>query len=133
MLPTFSMFNLSSRLGMLLAMLAIGFFLALMLCIVLKISFSLNAEVLVIKKHGVFRYFSHYLFDILTSKLRRSTTLEFAINRTSLHYYRTHFSDEQAWLQLIIKEGPRFYQIFSWKGKVRGGREACIVLLPSKL
>jgi len=47
----------------------------------------------------------------------RSTTLEFAINRTSLHYFRTHFSDEQAWLQLVIKEGPRFYQIFSWKGK----------------
>jgi len=103
-------------------MLAIGFFLALMLCIVLKISFSLNAEVLVIKKHGVFRYFSHsFSLNILT-KLRRSTTLEFAINRTSLHYYRTHFSDEQAWLQLIIKEGPRFYQIFSWKGKVSRGR-----------
>lgn len=88
--------------GLALAILAAGFFFALMLCIVLKISFTFSAESLLIKKHGVFR----------TAKL------EFAIERTSLHYFRTHFSEDEAWLQLVVKEGAQFYQIFSWKGKV---------------
>jgi hypothetical protein len=73
-----------------------------MLCIVLKISFTFSPDTLLIKKHGVFR----------------SAKLEFVIERTSLHYFRTHFSEEEAWLQLVVKEGNQFYQIFSWKGKV---------------
>jgi hypothetical protein len=89
--------------GLTLAILALGFFFALMLCIVLKISFTFSPETLLIKKHGVFR----------------SAKLEFVIERTSLHYFRTHFSEEEAWLQLVVKEGNQFYQIFSWKGKVR--------------
>lgn len=87
--------------GLTLAILALGFFFALMLCIVLKISFTFSPETLLIKKHGVFR----------------SAKLEFVIERTSLHYFRTHFSEEEAWLQLVVKEGNQFYQIFSWKGK----------------
>jgi len=87
--------------GLVLAFLAVGFFLALALCIVLKISFTLNSQYLVIKKHGVFR----------------SSQLEFKLEKTSLHYFRTHFSNDQAWLQLVVKEDNQFYQIFSWKGK----------------
>lgn len=87
--------------GLALAALALGFFFALMLCIVLKISFTMSAEVFTIKKHGVFR----------------SAKLEFNIEQSSLHYFRTHFSEEQAWLQLVVKEGSQFHQIFSWKGK----------------
>jgi hypothetical protein len=87
--------------GLGLAILAFGFFFALMLCIVLKISFTMSPEVFTIKKHGVFR----------------SAKLEFDMAQISLHYFRTHFSDEEAWLQLVVKEGTHFYQIFSWKGK----------------
>jgi len=50
----------------------------------------------------------------------RSKTLQFSIAQSSLHYFRTHFSEDQCWLQLIIKESGQYYQIFSWKGTVYG-------------
>src|SRR5262249_14072144 len=59
--------------------------------------------------------FSHDSFFIHA----RSAKLEFNIEQSSLHYFRTHFSEEQAWLQLVVKEGTQFHQIFSWKGRVR--------------
>ncbi|KAL6050887.1 hypothetical protein QOT17_019539 [Balamuthia mandrillaris] len=86
--------------GLTLAILALGFCFALMLKVVLKVSFTINTEAFVVHKHGVLR----------------SSTLEFATSNTSLHYFRTHFSENQAWLQLVVKEGNQFYQIFSWKG-----------------
>ncbi len=72
--------------GLALAILALGFFFALMLCIILKISFTLGPELFIIKKHGVFR----------------SAKLEFALERTSLHYFRTHFSEEQVCKEMMI-------------------------------
>lgn len=47
--------------------------------------------------------------------LNRSSTLRFSINDTSFHYFRTHWSQDRAWLQLVIKEGDTYYKIFSWK------------------
>jgi len=87
--------------GVILAIFAVALFVALMLVIVLKISFTFTTDLLVIKKHGVFR----------------SSKLEFVLGRTTLHYFRTHFSESQAWLQLVVKEDNLYHQIFSWKGE----------------
>eukprot|EP01087_Luapelamoeba_hula_P012150 TRINITY_DN3374_c0_g1_i2.p1 TRINITY_DN3374_c0_g1~~TRINITY_DN3374_c0_g1_i2.p1 ORF type:complete len:237 (-),score=31.86 TRINITY_DN3374_c0_g1_i2:8-718(-) len=87
--------------GLILALFALGLFVALTFCIVIKVSFAISTDLFVVKKHGVFR----------------TSTLEFSLIHTSLHYFRTHFSEEQAWLQFVVKEGSQYYQIFSWKGK----------------
>jgi hypothetical protein len=42
--------------------------------------------------------------------------LEFDPSQTSLHYFQTHFSDDRAWLQLVVRENNSYYTIFSWKG-----------------
>jgi len=43
--------------------------------------------------------------------------MEFEIDSITFHYFRTHFSEDRCWLQLVVKEGNQFYKIFSWKGK----------------
>lgn len=69
--------------------------------LVIKITFEITSRKIKIEKRGVFR----------------SSILEFDIKESSIHYFRTHFSEDQCWLQLVIREGSTFYSIFSWKGK----------------
>lgn len=69
--------------------------------LVIKITFEITPRKIKIEKRGVFR----------------SSILEFDVKESSIHYFRTHFSEDQCWLQLVIREGSTFYSIFSWKGK----------------
>ena len=55
-------------------------------------------------------------FKILKSGILRSSTLEFELGKTTLHYFRTHFNEDRSWLQLVVKEDGQYYQVFSWKG-----------------
>jgi hypothetical protein len=71
--------------------------------LVVKITFTLSPhqDRFIIEKRGVFR----------------SSKLEFVLSETTLHYFRSHFSEEHAWLGLVVKERHQFFKVFSWKGR----------------
>eukprot|EP00004_Rigifila_ramosa_P023573 TRINITY_DN6635_c0_g1_i1.p1 TRINITY_DN6635_c0_g1~~TRINITY_DN6635_c0_g1_i1.p1 ORF type:complete len:256 (-),score=42.43 TRINITY_DN6635_c0_g1_i1:73-840(-) len=79
---------------------SVGFLIALLRLFVFRISFDFTPSSLVIRKTGFFR----------------SSTLEFNASLCSLHYLRTHFSEEKAWLSLVVRERDRYYKICSWRG-----------------
>jgi len=87
--------------GLFLLIFTLFFLVTLLRFIVFKISFTFSANKFTIKKRGVVK----------------SSILEFDIIDTALYYHRTHFSEDQAWIQLIVKEGDQYYSIISWKGK----------------
>jgi hypothetical protein len=89
--------------GVVLSLVAITLLVFLLWWIVIKISFVFTPHMFVIKKRGIFR----------------SSCLEFSLDpqQTSLHYFRTHFAEEQCWLQLVVREGNKYYLIFSSRGK----------------
>lgn len=76
-------------------------FVLIMFWLVVKISFEITPTKIRVLKRGVFR----------------KSILEFKLRESSVHYFRTHFSEEQCWLQLVFREGTTFYSIFSWKGR----------------
>jgi hypothetical protein len=73
----------------------------LLLWLVVKITFTYTPTMFVVTKRGIIR----------------SARLEFKLSQSSLLYFRTHFSDDQSWLQLVVKEGDQYYKIFSLRGK----------------
>ena len=75
----------------------------LLLWLVVKITFTYTPTMFVVTKRGIIR----------------SARLEFKLSQSSLLYFRTHFNDDQSWLQLVVKEGDQYYKIFSLRGKVR--------------
>jgi len=87
--------------GLVLLVLTLLFLFTLLRYIVFKITFSFSTNKFIIKKKGAIK----------------NSLLEFDILETSLYYYRTHFSEDQAWITLIIKEGDQYYAVISWKGK----------------
>lgn len=74
----------------------------LLLWLVVKITFTYTPTMFVVTKRGIIR----------------SSRLEFKLSQSSLLYFRTHFNDDQSWLQLVVKEGDQYYKIFSLRGKV---------------
>jgi len=87
--------------GALLLIGSAGLLVAMLIWLVLRVSFIVTPT----------------QFKIMKSGLLRSSTLEFDVNCISLHYFRTHFIEERSWLQLVVREDQQYYQIFSWKGK----------------
>lgn len=75
----------------------------LLLWLVVKITFTYTPTMFVITKRGIIR----------------SSRIEFKLSQCSLLYFRTHFNDDQSWLQLVVKEGDQYYKIFGLRGKVR--------------
>eukprot|EP01127_Copromyxa_protea_P009105 TRINITY_DN2119_c0_g1_i1.p1 TRINITY_DN2119_c0_g1~~TRINITY_DN2119_c0_g1_i1.p1 ORF type:complete len:222 (+),score=23.23 TRINITY_DN2119_c0_g1_i1:256-921(+) len=88
-------------LGALVGLMSIALFAFLIIWLVLRITFS----------------FSPTHIRILKSGFVRSSYLEFNAKTSSLHYFRTHFSNEKCWLSLVVRENDNFYQIFSWRGQ----------------
>lgn len=41
---------------------------------------------------------------------------QFNLKKSDLYYYRSHYDEREAWLQLVVKEGDIYYRIISWKG-----------------
>jgi hypothetical protein len=89
--------------GILLSLVAITLLIFLLFFLVIKISFVFTPDMFVIQKRGILR----------------SARLEFPLDpqRTSLHYFRTHFAEEQCWLQLVVRENNDYFLIFSSRGK----------------
>jgi hypothetical protein len=89
--------------GIILSLLALSLVIFLCFWIVVKISFVFTPHLFVITKRGIFR----------------SSSLEFRLDpqQTSLHYFRSHFAEKKCWLQLIVREGDKYYAIFSSRGK----------------
>lgn len=87
--------------GLLLFVACLILFVLVVFWLVVKISFEITSSKIIVYKRGVFR----------------KSSLEFRLQDSSVHYFRTHFSEEQCWLQLVFREGNTFYSIFSWKGR----------------
>lgn len=87
--------------GLLFMLTALVQFTLISLFTVFKLSFVFSPQTLEVTKHGIFR--SHRLY--------------FQMKDVSLHYYRSHFREEKAWLQLVVRERNRYHQISSWKAQ----------------
>lgn len=87
--------------GLIVSLVALLLFFTLSMWMVLRVSFVVTPTT----------------FRVLKSGILRSSNLEFDVRRCSLHYFRTHYNEDRSWLQLCVKEGSQYYQIFSWKGK----------------
>jgi len=87
--------------GAIVSLLSLALFINLVIWLVLRITFT----------------FSPTHFRVLKTGLLRSSRLEFNCKTSSLHYFRTHFSQDRCWLSLVVREEDKFYQIFSWKGQ----------------
>lgn len=87
--------------GTLFSMITLALLGALWRLVVIKVVFSFSPTTMRITKSGVVR----------------SSTFEFRASRTSLHFLRTHFLDERAWLRLVVQEDGKYYQLVSWRGK----------------
>jgi len=87
--------------GALVSLLSLALFVFLVIWLVLRITFT----------------FSPTHFRVMKTGLLRSSHLEFSCKISSLHYFRTHFSNEKCWLSLVVREGDKYYQIFSWRGQ----------------
>jgi hypothetical protein len=95
------------------SLISIALFVFLVIWLVLRITFSFSPTHFRVLKTGFLRYFALSLcfLDL------RSSQLEFNCRTSSLHYFRTHFSNEKCWLSLVVREDDKFYKIFSWKGQ----------------
>lgn len=89
--------------GVVLSVVCIALIVIVLVWLVVKVtvSFSALGDRLVVSKRGVFR----------------SARMEFVLSESTLHYSRSHFSDDQCWLALVIKEKAQYHKIMSWKGR----------------
>jgi hypothetical protein len=89
--------------GVVLSVVCLGLIVIVLVWLVVKISiqFTPHNDRLILRKRGVFR----------------SSVMEFVLSESTLHYCRSHFSDDQCWLALVVKERAQYHKIMSWKGR----------------
>ena len=78
----------------------IGCLVAIAAFVVFRITLRVTPHSLVVVKSGVFR----------------SSRLVFDRSDLSLHYLRTHYTDDAAWIKLVVRENETYYILASWKG-----------------
>eukprot|EP00003_Mantamonas_plastica_P019881 TRINITY_DN3224_c0_g1_i14.p1 TRINITY_DN3224_c0_g1~~TRINITY_DN3224_c0_g1_i14.p1 ORF type:complete len:201 (-),score=23.33 TRINITY_DN3224_c0_g1_i14:268-870(-) len=87
--------------GLAVFIISMGMLFTLIRWMVLKITVLVTPDKLIVVKQGVYR----------------TSRFEFSSPNSSVHYFRTHFSEDKAWLCLVIKEHDKFYKMCSWRGK----------------